>query len=24
LSFGIITVCFGIIGYLTQPKKDSN
>ena len=24
LSFGIVTVCFGIFGYLTQPKKDCN
>ena len=24
LSLGIISVCFGIFGYLSQPKKDSN
>ena len=24
LSLGIISVCFGIFGYLSQQKKDSN
>ncbi len=24
LSLGIISVCFGIFGYLSQSKKDSN